>query len=94
MIEEDKFEQLWQMAEAGRYGEKMAREYPSWLQRRRVTARASLGVAALLLVAGVALPMMHSKSAQDFDKVYCNRDGQSDAYWAQVAGEMLTIQAI
>lgn len=85
---ENEFDVLWQRAEAEGYGQRLAAEYPAWRQKQRRT----LGiVAALLIVVTVAFSVFTTQQRQlrNYEKVYCNRVGTSDAQWADLAAEML-----
>lgn len=85
---ENEFDVLWQRAEAEGYSQRLAAEYPAWRQKQRRT----LGiVAALLIVVTVAFSVFTTQQRQlrNYEKVYCNRVGTSDAQWADLAAEML-----
>lgn len=85
---ENEFDVLWQRAEAEGYGQRLVAEYPAWRQKQRRT----LGiVAALLIVVAVAFTVYTTQQRQfrNYEKVYCNRVGTSDAQWATLAAEML-----
>jgi hypothetical protein len=85
---ENEFDVLWQRAEAEGYSQRLAAEYPAWRQKQRRT----LGmVAALLIVVTVAFTVFTTQQRQlrNYEKVYCNRVGTSDAQWADLAAEML-----
>ena len=47
-------------------------------------------MAVVLMVAAVPMLTMRS-DVRGYDRVICNRDGMSDAQWADLAAEMLTI---
>ncbi len=83
---ENEFDKLWQQAEVESYSQRLAAEYPGWRRKQQRTigmVTASLAVVALLvLVAQLQQP-------QDFEKVYCNRVGTTDAQWASLAAEIL-----
>lgn len=59
MMDEKRFDELWERAEAGRYADNLAAEYPAWRTRQRRV----MGIAALVLVAGATLPLL-TKSSQ------------------------------
>lgn len=85
---ENEFDKLWQQAEAEGYGQRLVAEYPGWRRKQRRTigmVTASLAVAVLLVLVLVA--QMHQP--QNFEKVYCNRVGTTDAQWASLAAEIL-----
>ena len=48
-------------------------------------------VAALLIVATVTVTLFTTqlRQPQNYEKVYCNRVGTTDAQWAALAAEML-----
>ena len=50
-----------------------------------------LAVAALLIIVATAVSLFNTQVRQprDFEKVYCNRVGTSDAQWVALASEML-----
>ena len=85
---ENEFDVLWQRAEAEGYGQRLAAEYPVWRQKQRRTLSI---VAALLIVVTAALAVftMQPRQLKNYEKVYCNRVGTSDAQWANLAAEML-----
>jgi hypothetical protein len=85
---ENEFDVLWQRAEAEGYSQRLAAEYPVWRQKQRRTLSV---VAALLIVATLAVSLytMQARQPQDYEKVYCNRVGTTDAQWAALAAEML-----
>ena len=82
------FELLWQRAEAENYSRKLAMEYPVWRRRQR---RATSIVAALLIMVTVTLSLftIQQHQTRNYEKVYCNRVGTTDAQWATLAAEML-----
>ena len=88
MVNEEKFEQLWEKAGAERYASMLAAEYPAWRVRRRRT----MGVAAaVLLVAGMALPMLQNRNglSDSYLMAYCNRNDVDTEYWVSMADELL-----
>ena len=86
-MNEQEFNQLWQRAEGAERGRRLATEYPAWQQARRRT----IGMMALLaVVVAVAVPvLMPQHSNKEFEHIYCNRTGTSDAHWASLASTML-----
>lgn len=83
---EEKFDALWQRAEAESHAERLAAGYPAWRQRqRRMTGIA----AAVLVAAAVATPLLSPSAENEFEHVYCNRTGTADAQWAAVAADLL-----
>ncbi|MBR6160731.1 MAG: hypothetical protein IKQ75_02565 [Bacteroidales bacterium] len=85
---ENEFDMLWQRAEAEGYGKRLAAEYPLWRQKQR---RVVSMVAALLIVVTVAMSLFTTQlhHSRNYEKVYCNRVGTTDAQWASLAAEML-----
>lgn len=85
---ENEFDVLWQRAEAERYSQRLAAEYPVWRQKQRRTLSV---VAALLVVVTVAVTLFAPQLRQprNYEKVYCNSVGIPDAQWADLAAEML-----
>lgn len=87
MIDEKRFDELWERAEAEHYADGLAAEYPAWRTRRRRTAGM---VAGLALVLAVASPLMQRHDQQDtVAKVYTNRTGIQDQQWLDLADELL-----
>lgn len=85
---ENEFDVLWQRAEVEGYSQRLAAEYPAWRQKQRRTLSV---VAALLIMVTVAVSLYTSQVRQpkNYEKVYCNRAGTTDAQWASLAAEML-----
>ena len=85
---ENEFDVLWQRAEAEGYSRRLAAEYPVWRQKQRRTLSV---VAALLIVVTVTFSVFTIQQRQlgNYEKVYCNRTGTTDAQWADLAAEML-----
>lgn len=85
---ENEFDVLWRRAEAESYSQRLAAEYPAWRQKQR---RMLSVVAALLIVATVAFTVfaIQQRQLRDYEKVYCNRIGTTDAQWVALAAEML-----
>ena len=85
---ENEFDVLWQRAEAEGYSQRLAAEYPVWRQKQRRTLSI---VAALLIIATVTVTLftLPLRQSQNYEKVYCNRAGTTDAQWAALAAEML-----
>lgn len=83
---ENEFDNLWQQAEVECYSQRLAAEFPGWRRKRQRTigmVTASLAVVVLVVLVLVA------QHPQDFEKVYCNRVGTTDAQWASLAAEIL-----
>lgn len=85
---EKEFDELWQQAEAEGYSQRLAKEYPAWRQKQRRTINI---VAAILIVVTVTVSLFTSQlhHSRNYEKVYCNRIGTTDAQWATLASEML-----
>lgn len=86
MMDEKRFEELWQTAEAEGKGGRLATGYGAWRQRQRRIGAATAVVAVLLVT---AVPLLTPNPAQDYKHVYCNRTGTTDAQWADLAETML-----
>lgn len=84
-MNEQKFEQLWQRAEAESHASRLAGEYPAWRTRRRRTAGMAAVAAVMLAVAVPALAPHHSS----YGNVYCNRTGMAEKQWVDLASDML-----
>lgn len=92
MIDNKKFEELWEKEERQAVQQRLQHEYPAWRQRRRVRRTALASVAVLL---AVVLPTIHYPlPTKQYDSVACNRSGFADAHWAEVASHVLTVQAL
>lgn len=90
MMDEKRFDELWERAEAGHYADDLAAEYPAWRTRRRRI----MGIAALVLVVGASLPLLPTGSQpqtkhEGYTMAYCNRANISDQYWVDMADELL-----
>lgn len=84
-MDEKRFEELWERAEAESYATKLSKEYPAWRKRRQRT----MATAAIVLVmAGAALPMLSNPTQPTYD-IACNRSGIADQYWVDVADQLL-----
>lgn len=88
-MNEKEFDELWQRAEAEEYGRRLISQYPSWCQKQR---RIKGLVIALVVAVAIVIPLhsAHLRQHRDFENVYCNRTGISDAQWASLAAEMIT----
>ena len=85
---ENEFDKLWQQAEVEGYGQRLAAEYPVW--RRKQQRIAGVVTASLaVVVLAVAVLFAQLQQTRDYEKVYCNRVGTTDAQWASLAAEML-----
>jgi len=85
---ENEFDELWQRAEAEGYSQRLSGEYPVWRQKQRRTINI---VAALLIVVTLTVSLLTTQlhPSRNYEKVYCNRIGTTDAEWASLASEML-----
>ena len=85
---ENQFDELWQRAEADGYSLRLAAEYPAWRrkQNRIITAVTSLVV---MVAVAVSVFTIQQHQPRNYEKVYCNRVGTTDAQWASLAAEML-----
>ena len=92
-MDEKRFEELWQRAEAEGYASKMASEFPAWLRRRNHRRTVSIAV-AVLGIAGFSILYSQSSIPDGYDYVCCNRGGVADAHWADVASHILTIETL
>ena len=90
-MDEERFEEIWEMAEAERYGQRLAAEYPAWRARRnRVAGLAVLAIAAV----GFALPLLQNSSQlttqhDGYTVAYCNQPDIADQYWVDMANTLL-----
>lgn len=84
---QNKFDELWQRAEAESYSQQLALEYPIWQQKQR--KRTVVATFVVVLVVTVLLFTSHLHQPQNYEKVYCNRVGTTDIQWANLAAEML-----
>ena len=85
------FESTWEQEERQGLQRRLRQDYPSWLRRRcqRRTAGGLATVAAIALFAAVAL-YNNTLTTKDYESVYCNRAGTTDAQWVALAGKTLT----
>lgn len=86
-MKENRFEELWQQAEAQGYGRRLAAEFPDWQNRRRNTHLAAAAIGVVVVVAALLTTLL--RPAPDYDKVYCNRAGTPQEQWVSLASEML-----
>jgi len=85
---ENEFDKLWQQAEVEGYSQRLAAEYPGWRRKQqRTTSMVAASLAVVVLVVLVLVAQL--QQPQDFEKVYCNRVGTTDAQWASLAAEIL-----
>lgn len=89
-MKEDRFEELWQHLEAQKYGQKLTAGFPEWKRARQRAVR----IATMLILVVVATVVTwtittQNRTSRNFEKVYCNRVGTSDAQWVDLASEML-----
>ncbi len=89
VMNEQRFEELWDRAEAEGYASRLASEYPAWRTKTRRTAGI---VAGLALVIAIAVPALMPHKIMDstyYSKVYCNRTGTDNQHWVDLADELL-----
>lgn len=87
MMDDRRFDALWERARAEKYAEDLAGEYPAWRTQTRRTAGM---VAGLALVLAVATPLMlPSHMPANYEKVYCNHKNINDRQWVNLADELL-----
>ncbi len=86
-MKENRFEELWQKAEAQGYGRRLAAEFPDWQNRRRNTRLAAAAIVAVVAIATLLTTLL--RPSPDYDKVYCNRAGTPQEQWVALASEML-----
>ena len=88
-MDEERFERLWERAEAEEYAMKLTEEYPAWRMRRRRTAGI---VAGRALVLAVALPLVYTplpSSKGNEMAVYCNNSDIEESHWTEMADALL-----
>jgi ferric-dicitrate binding protein FerR (iron transport regulator) len=90
-MDEERFEEIWERAEAEHYGQRLAAEYPAWRTRRNRMA----GMAMLTLAAvGIALPLWQTSlqpapQEEGYTVAYCNSLAIAGQSWANMADELL-----
>ncbi len=84
MMDEKRFEELWERAEANEYATKLAAEFPAWRAARRRTAGIVTGMALTIAVAAPLAFHPHSS-----EHIYCNNSSYSDSYWTETASALL-----
>ena len=86
------FNELWEQEERQGLQLRLRKTYPAWQRRRK--QRLTLVCSVAVLVA-IALPTVHySLPTKQYDSVACNRSGIPSGHWAEVAGNILTIETI
>ncbi len=86
-----KFDELWQRAEAERYAAQLSSGYGPWRQGVRRKA----GIAIMLVaVVAVSLPMLINRSSatvtdDSYIMAYCNRNDINEQYWVDMADALL-----
>lgn len=85
---ENEFNELWLQAEAERYGKRLVEDYPEWQQSRSRVIRTTTMIFAVVIVT-VSLLTVWLRQPQEYENVYCNRAGTTDAQWVTMAAEML-----
>ncbi len=88
-MNEQRFEQLWNLAEAESYATKLAAEYPAWRTKTRRTTGIVMGLALVIAVAIPALMPHNAVGKTYYAKVYCNRTGTADQHWVDLSNELL-----
>lgn len=83
-MEEKRFEELWEQAEAREYATKLAAEFPAWRAGRKRTAGIVTGLAVAV---AVALPLIHRP--QPLERIYCNNPAYNDSHWTETASALL-----
>ncbi|MBR4505923.1 MAG: hypothetical protein IKP21_04025 [Bacteroidales bacterium] len=84
MIDDKHFDALWERAQAEKYAESLAAEYPAWRSRRRRNAGMVAGV-ALLLAVSAPIALGH----QPAQRIYCNNAAFGDSHWTETANALL-----
>lgn len=90
-MDKERFEEIWELAEADRYGQRLAAEYPAWRARRnRVVGMLAVAVIAV----GVAVPLLRTglpttPTHDGYTASVCNRTGIADQYWVDMADQLL-----
>ena len=87
------FEEFWEQEERRGLQQRLRQEYPVW-QRRRRLRRTVLATVAVLAVVGISIFHFQFSTPKGYDFVACNRSGIADAHWADVAGNILTIETL
>jgi hypothetical protein len=87
------FDELWEQEERKGLLKRMQDDYPVW-QRRRHTRRVLLASVSVLLVVGFSIFNFQFSITRDYDYVCCNRSDIPDGHWAEVAGNILTIETL
>lgn len=88
-MNEQRFEELWERAEAEGYASRLASEYPAWRTKTRRTAGMVAGLALMCAVAVPALMPYKTMDSTYYAKVYCNRTGTDNQHWIDLADELL-----
>lgn len=91
MINDNRFEELWEKEERRGVELRLQREYPIWKRRRQRTMSAAAAVTLMIMV---GVPLLKPATPTGFDKVYCNRTGTTDTQWAALAADILTREVI
>ena len=88
-MNEQRFEELWERAEAEGYASRLASEYPAWRTKTRRTAGMVAGLALMCAVSVPALMPHETMESTYYAKVYCNRTGTDNQHWVDLADELL-----
>ncbi len=86
------FEELWEREERQGLQRRLQQDYPVW-QHRRKQRRTAL-VAVVVAVAVISPLTFLLSPTRNYDFVACNRNGIAEGHWADVAGNILTMQTI
>ncbi len=84
-LTDEEFDQLWQRAEAERYGAKLSQEYPAWCARQR-RRTGLVTVTAVMLAVAIPSLMPHHNG---YGKIYGNSSDITEAQWVKIASDML-----
>jgi hypothetical protein len=93
MMDEKRFDELWEQEERQGLQQRLRQDYPVWLHRRR-QRRTTLVSAAVLLVGISFFTFNLSVSSQPYDAVCCNRSGIAEGHWVDVAANILKTEMI
>lgn len=87
------FDELWEQEERHGLQRRLRQDYPVWT-RRRNRHRTVAAAMAVLVVAGIFISHFQFAIPKGYDYIACNRSGIADAHWAEVAGNILTIETL
>lgn len=83
-MNEERFERVWNRAEAAGYAARLASEYPSWRSRQRRRTGFVVGIA---LTIALSVPMLYSHLPEE--RVYCNNQAFDENHWRGMASTLL-----